>query len=95
MKYLKKAIKCPFCPDTPSAHDYKTFEGISRHVWKWHVLNSRKKHPWEVENKESVDSIRIYISKFSKYYDISVTGEAHVDAIIESISKGEFNPSLR
>lgn len=95
MENIEIEKKCPFCPDKPYSHVYKTYRGLYRHIWNWHVFNSKSHSRWPIEDKSNPDNIRVYEIKFSKYYDIPINGEAHVNALIEAYCKEKYNPSLR
>lgn len=93
MQNIKICKSCPFCPQTKSAYVFKTYHGLYRHIWRWHILDEEGNRKFNFLEKEA-KKIRIYLTKFSKFRDVKVYGKKHIDAIIEAYVKG-WNPSLR
>jgi len=92
MKNVKIKKKCPFCPINKSSYVFKTYHGLYRHVWRWHLLLKDKR---AVLFPTDPEWIRVYRVKFSAFCDVKVNGKQHIDAILESYCKEELNPSLR
>lgn len=93
MKNIKIRKRCPFCPLKKYSYVFKTYHGLYRHIWRWHVIDVKGKHRWEPDQGEPA-GIRAYRVKYSKFRDFKVSGKAHVDALIDAYIKGQ-NPSLR
>lgn len=93
MKNIKIEKACPFCPKGKSNYIFKTYHGLYRHIWRWHVIDRKGRHQWE-PGQEAPVGIRVYLSKYSRFLDIEVNGAEHINALIDSYCKGG-NPSLR
>lgn len=93
MRNLKIKKRCPFCPKNRSSYIFKTYHGLYRHIWRWHIIDKNGKHQWEPSQGEAA-GIRIFKVKFSKFKDYKVSGKEQIDALIEAYVKG-MNPSLR
>lgn len=92
----KVDMVCPFCPRRRSSHLYKTANGLRRHIWSWHVLDSRKKL-WITGSLKGEEAtfLRVYTAPFSRYRDYPVNGKKHIDALVKAYLEDEKNPSLR
>jgi len=80
---LKTPLPCPLCPPKEFQYHYKKFFGLLRHIIDKHLVDSKIKG--------------IYLRKWQNPHFVTllpVQGIKHVEALVESYCKGEFDPTI-